>query len=47
LDRNFAERHKWAWAYDHGGRRYGDMTTTWRSVLTMCLRVCVHCPWPQ
>jgi hypothetical protein len=27
LDRNFAERHKWARAYDHGGRRYGDMTS--------------------
>jgi hypothetical protein len=25
LDGNFADRHKWARAYDHGGRRYGDM----------------------
>ena len=27
LDRNFGEKHKWARAYDHGGRRYGDMTS--------------------
>lgn len=25
--RHLGERHKWARAYDHGGRRYGDMTS--------------------
>jgi hypothetical protein len=36
LDRNFAERHKWTRAYDHGGRRYGDMTSNMAEFFKQC-----------